>query len=273
MEDLARIEAKLGSFAELGDLIGALRSMAASRAREAQEAFAGAQSYRTTVGSAIAAVLPLARSRATPERGGRALIVVTSENGFVGGYNNRLVDRAEVERADGERLVIVGRRGQVSASERGLLVDLAFAMTARAEGVTAVARRIAAGIGEAGKVRILHAEHRPQASSEIALRQTLPLAATQFEADTPPVSPLLHLAPDRLLDQLSREYVFAEIAAALMESLAAENTARLRTMDAASRNIEDRLDGLRRQERAARQEETTADMLDVVIGAEAVSRA
>jgi hypothetical protein len=38
MEQLSRIEARLESLGELGDLVGALRSMAASRVREAQEA-------------------------------------------------------------------------------------------------------------------------------------------------------------------------------------------------------------------------------------------
>jgi F-type H+-transporting ATPase subunit gamma len=42
-------------------------------------------------------------------------------------------------------------------------------------------------------------------------------------------------------------------------------------MDAAARNIEKKLDRLRRDERVARQEKTTADMLDVVTGAEAVN--
>ena len=65
----------------------------------------------------------------------------------------------------------------------------------------------------------------------------------------------------------------AEIAIALMESPASENTARFRTMDVASRNFDDRLKKLTVEERAARQEETTSDMLDVVTGAEALKNA
>lgn len=65
----------------------------------------------------------------------------------------------------------------------------------------------------------------------------------------------------------------AEIAIALMESPASENTARFRTMDVASRNFDDRLKKLTVEECAARQEETTSDMLDVVTGAEALKNA
>ena len=64
--------------------------------------------------------------------------------------------------------------------------------------------------------------------------------------------------------------LFAEVADALMDSLASENAARLRTMDAASRNIDGKLERLQRDAHVARQEEMTADMLDVVTGAEAI---
>jgi len=83
---------------------------------------------------------------------------------------------------------------------------------------------------------------------------------------------LHHLPAAQLMRALADEYLFAEIAKALMESLASENGARLHTMDAAARHIDDKLDHLHRNERVARQEKTTADMLDVVTGAEAVAR-
>jgi F-type H+-transporting ATPase subunit gamma len=69
---------------------------------------------------------------------------------------------------------------------------------------------------------------------------------------------------------LSSEYLFAEVADALMDSLASENAARLRTMSGASRNIDEKLDRLHRNEHVARQEEMTADMLEIVTGAEAI---
>lgn len=271
MEQLSRIETRLASLSELGELVGALRSMAASRAQEAQEAFAGTRAYRETVAGAIASVAASFPAAETEEGGGRALIVLTSENGFVGGFNNRLVEKAAQLLQTGERLILVGRRGQVAASERGLTFTTVFGMTSRAGGVTALARRIAAQVEGTGAVRILHAEHRPGTAFKIAERMVLPLEPARPSARQAPQPPIIQVPPARLLRQLSWEYLFAELAAALMESLASENGERLRTMDAASRNIEDRLDKLRREERAARQEETTADMLDVVVGAEAVN--
>jgi len=282
MEQLARIEAHLHSLQELGELVGALRSMAAARAREAQEAFEGTRAYSSIVGRAIAGIAPLlvqdgpagGRAAGPDSADGPAprdaLVLVTSENGFVGGFNTALVERSAALRRTDERLVVAGRRGQIAAAERGIAPDHAFAMTSRVKGVTALARGIAERIAGARRVRLVYACYRPGGAFEVTERQVLPLDAADFAAPAPD-RPLHHLPPGALMSELAEEHLFAEIAHALMESLAAENGARLGTMDAAARNIEKKLDRLRRDERVARQEKTTADMLDVVTGAEAVN--
>jgi F-type H+-transporting ATPase subunit gamma len=73
-----------------------------------------------------------------------------------------------------------------------------------------------------------------------------------------------------LLQRLASEYLFAELTRAVMESLASENGARLRVMEAADRNTGDKLEGLRRSENALRQEAITSELLDVVTGSEAI---
>lgn len=273
MEELSRIKARLESLSELGELVGALRSMAASRAREALEAFGGTRGYRDVVERAIAEVSLLVPEgsdtflRSGNER--RILLVVTSENGFVGVFNSRLLDRAMELREPDEELVIVGRRGQIMAAERGIRDAVCFPMTARVPGITTLARRIAARLSDTGSARIVFARHQPGAAFDVDTSVVLPLP--DMSARRGRAEPVIHLPPGELLSRLASEYLFAEIAHALMESLASENDSRMRAMDSASRNIEDRLDGLRRDERVARQEKTTTEMLDVVTGAEAVN--
>jgi F-type H+-transporting ATPase subunit gamma len=141
-------------------------------------------------------------------------------------------------------------------------------MTSRAAGVTRLARRISGRLSSLSSARIVHAHYTGGAESEPRVKPVLPLARPK--GDGRGDAPLHHLPPDRLMAALASEYLFAEVADTLMDSLASENAARLRTMDAASRNIDDRLDRLRRDAHVARQEEMTADMLDVVTGAEAI---
>jgi F-type H+-transporting ATPase subunit gamma len=270
VEELSRIKTRIESLEDLGELVNALRTMAASRAREAQEAFAGTRAYCAIIEKAIAETELLAPDTAwAPEGGDDVLLVVTSENGFVGGFNNHLIDQAMNDLRENEKLVIVGLRGQITATERGLTDFLSFGMTSRAAGVTTLARRIAAEISKVSKARLVFARHGTLSDSDIETRTVLPIEA--LPAAKPDLPPLTHLPPSELLNSLSEEYLFAELAHALMESLASENAARLRTMQAASRNIDDKLETLQRDERVAQQEKTTTEMLEVVVGAEAVN--
>lgn len=270
MAELARIEARLESLEQLGVLVSAMRSMAAVRAREAQEALTGTEAFTTTIRKAIERLGPAATAASKEETGRPVLVAITSENGFVGGFNSHVMEQVRDSRADDETLVLIGRRGQILAREMRVRPDIALPMTSRVSGVTQLARRIGKSLNGVTRARLVFAQHRESGTFSARHRQVLPLdpVLAQFNDSA---RPLHHLPVADLLDRLAAEYLFAEIAHALMESLLCEHNARLLTMDAASRNIDARFDKLRREERMARQEQTTSDMLDVIVGSEAVN--
>lgn len=271
MNEMSRIKARLESLGELGDLVGALRSMAASRAREAQEASVGTRSFRDVIARAMAEVSLLRPAETTAPvqtENRQILLVIASENGFVGLFNSRLIETSLELRTPEEEVFIIGRRGQIMASEHGLNDAVPVPMTLRAQGITALARRIVGRISGAASVRIVFMQHEQGTSFNTTVRRVLPHGDMRESAGQ--TVPVVHMEPGALLLRLSSEYLFAEIAVALMESLASENAARMRAMDAAVRNIDERIEALHRDERVARQEKTTTEMLDVVTGAEAV---
>lgn len=272
MEHLAKVKARLTSLTELHDLVGALRSMTASQAKEAQRAISGTEGYARVVEHAIAAAAQLASGdRPDPPGGGRpVLIAVCAEHGFVGGFDVAILTRVQAIRAPGEELILVGSRGLLRAQEMRIGCEGSHRMTSRVAGIPALARSICKGLETASRVRAVFAAPRAGARFEVMERVILPLSPRLLEADNLPEPPLHHLAPEALLLQLASEYLFAEVARALMESLASESNARLSTMDAAARNIDDRLEKLQHELRRIRQEEITADLLDVVTGTEAV---
>jgi F-type H+-transporting ATPase subunit gamma len=268
--EFARIEARLESLGQLGELVGALRSMAASRAREAQAALNGTEAFRATVNRAISSLFTCDVSPPPGENGKPVLVVITSENGFVGGFNTRIMERVRDLKDAEEALFLIGRRGQIWAREFNLSVDQAMPMTSRADGVTQLARRISARLVGMSRVRIIFALHQKNGAFDVHDKDVLPLMPALIGDDLAK-EPLHHLPTTELLEQLASEYLFAEIAQACMESLVSEHSARLITMDSASRNIDERFENLRQRERIARQEQTTADMLDVIVGSEAVN--
>jgi F-type H+-transporting ATPase subunit gamma len=274
MEDLSRIKARLESLDELGELVRALRSMAASRAREAQGAFAGTQAYLAVIERAIGDVMLLSskgpRDIAPSAATKSAIIVITSDNGFVGLFNSRMIERALELRTPCDDLVIVGRRGQSEASERDVRDAIGFSMASRVQDIAGLARRIMARLSGVNRVRIVFARHRPGTGFDPTVKEVLPYKPDLRDSDIAP--PLVHLPADQLLERMAPEYLFAEISHTLMESLASENGIRMRAMDMASRNIDNRVSKLRHDADAARQEATTTEMLDVVTGAEAVEQ-
>lgn len=285
MERLDRIHARIVSIEELYEIVTAMRSIAATRVQQAQGALGGIRKYVGTVADAIAECTALLAEQGVVvqtgeiERGGRRVVVFCSEHGFAGAFNERLLDAAGALLADDAgSLLMVGGRGSLAAEERSMSLAAALPMATHVDGVLETARRAAAelyaGI-EAGEVRqidVVYAPYEPGRAFRTETLSLLPLDLGPFAARPPSVPPICNLAPQELADKLVGEFVLAELTRTAMESLASENNARLRAMETARRNIEDRLEELRLQERRLRQEQITSETLDVVTGAEALLR-
>ncbi len=76
---------------------------------------------------------------------------------------------------------------------------------------------------------------------------------------------------DNLFSALIRQYLFVYLYRAFAESLASENASRLSSMQAAQKNIEERLTELNSQHRHQRQSSITSELLDIVSGFEALN--
>ena len=76
---------------------------------------------------------------------------------------------------------------------------------------------------------------------------------------------------DDLFSALVRQYLFVSLYRAFAESLKSENSSRLSSMQAAQKNIEERLTELNSQHRHQRQSSITSELLDIVSGFEALN--
>jgi F-type H+-transporting ATPase subunit gamma len=74
-----------------------------------------------------------------------------------------------------------------------------------------------------------------------------------------------------LFSALIREYYFVSLYRTLAESLSSENAARLAAMQAAEKNIEDKLNDLKLEHNLLRQTSITEELQDIIAGAEALS--
>jgi F-type H+-transporting ATPase subunit gamma len=70
-----------------------------------------------------------------------------------------------------------------------------------------------------------------------------------------------------LLARLAEEYIFAELCEAALTAFAAENEARVAAMSSAKGNLENMRSDLQALERQIRQEEITAEVVELANGA------
>jgi F-type H+-transporting ATPase subunit gamma len=279
-ERLEEVEARLAGLRELQGLVNAMRLVAATRVQQAQASLPALRAYAAVVGGALAEGIslvppPVAQERRALSRVRRGLILFCAEHGFAGAFSRRIVDAGVRSAGPSPAFFVVGTRGVAAAREAGLRPAWASPMATQIGAVTETARRIAEELyrrfsaGEVVAVEMLFARFEAGARSSVVRQALLPVDLAAFPV--PSVSrspPLTNLEPRRLLERLVEEYFFAELARAAMESFASENGARLATMQSARENIDRSVGDLEGAQRRLRQELITAEILEIVTGAE-----
>jgi F-type H+-transporting ATPase subunit gamma len=278
---LAEIETHIAGVSELLDIVGAMRSLASMRVREAHRALPGVRRYAETMAAAIGSVLLLIpeagfATRAAPGR--RAFVLCMAEHGFVGGFNARVLDAAERQLDRDDTLFVLGSRGAALAQERRWRNVQAHPMATRPEGVPESLRPLTVLLyrsivrSDIACVDAMFARHRQDGAATIERRRLLPLDLACLAPQQPRMPPLCNLAPELLFEKLVADYLFALLTEAAVESLASENAARFAAMGSAHDNVSKKLEELRQDARQARQSEITTELLDLVTGAEAYDR-
>lgn len=279
MTRLAEIEAHISSMGELLDIVGAMRSLAGMRMQEAQRTLPGIRRYAESVASGIADTLllmeePGPRPHAPRER--LALVLCTAEHGFVGGFNERLVEAAQALLGPSDLLFVLGSRGAVLAFERGRPPRWTHPMATRCAAAPETIQRLLAELygriaqGRIARVEVIYARYAQGGAASIERRLLLPLDMASLKAKQPHQPPLHDLNPVALHEKLMVEYVFALLTEAAVESIASENAARLAAMESAHDNVSRKLEALHRDARQARQFEITSEVLELVAAAKAL---
>jgi F-type H+-transporting ATPase subunit gamma len=284
MARAAEITAQITSLKELTDIIGAIRAMAAAQMRQSLRTLDAVRDYTEIIRQALAeaeALIPDDGEDGVgrPARSDPGLVVFYAEHGFCGAFNEPLI-RAASEAARREsnlHLIFVGTRGAQRAAEHGLEADMTLAMASHSGGVAAVVRRLAAELYRmfiAQTISSLDVLYTREASGQQGKLQSLrllPLETTPPADTRGAIPPLVNMNARELRDVLASEYMFAILEAAAVESFASENASRFRTMEAAHENVARKSSELQRLAHRMRQETVTAEILEIISGAEAMN--
>lgn len=226
-------------------------------------------------------------------------VLLTSDQGLCGQFNDRIVTyalqqvgaenhrsrpaaRRQKPLTGAERQwIAVGMRGweRLEAAGENIVTQLDAPSSVEAIPQAVNAAFLALddylSSGSAGRLVVIH--NRPDAGSTFTEHnlQLMPFQPSRW-ARLPAGEPGWHtlpgasLPPEQLLPLLMREQVFIDLFQAFTQSFAAENAARLASMQNAADNIDEHLADLEAQYRRERQDAITDELMDIMGGVEAV---
>lgn len=273
-ERLADIGARIDGVRQLGAVVNAMRGIAAARVQQARSQLVAIDSYAATIAIAVGralALIPAAGPGAAHRSSRTALVLFCAEQGFAGAFSERVLDAVGGDLATSE-LFLIGTRGDVAAAERGVDAGWKSAMPSHSPGIPKLADRIAEALytriatGEIDRLDAVFGQWRPGHGIHVERRRLFPFDMTAFPRPTDANAPLLNLAPAALLSALTADYMHAQLCQAALHAFAAENEARMEAMAAARNQIERQLSSLRATQRLVRQEEITAEIIELAAG-------
>jgi F-type H+-transporting ATPase subunit gamma len=97
-------------------------------------------------------------------------------------------------------------------------------------------------------------------------RRLFPFDLEAFAPPAHPAAPLMNPRPGAHIRDLAFDFLHAQLCDAALNAFAAENEARVETMAAARREIDRQLDELRATQRLVRQDEITAEIVELAAG-------
>jgi F-type H+-transporting ATPase subunit gamma len=271
---LADITARIGGIRQLGAVMNAMRGIAAARAQQARNQLVAVDSYAKTIGLAIGRTLVFLPPAGPPQAHlaiRPALVVFCAEQGFAGAFSERVLASVHGDLGKCE-LFLIGTRGRAAIAEKGIVAGWESAMPSHSPGIPRLADRVVEALyvriasGEIDALDVVFSRWSPGAGADVTRQRLFPFDTTVFPKSINANPPLLNLGPDILIRALAADYMHAQLCRAGLHAFAAENQARMEAMAAARQQVERQLSQLQARQRLVRQEEITAEVIELAAG-------
>ena len=220
--------------------------------------------------------------------GKKAIIVITSNRGLAGGYNNNIIKLVSSNFDTDDCLVYaVGKKGKDGLERRGYTIAGEYSeimnepLYADAADITKVLLT-AFEKGEVSDIYMAYTVFKNTVVHIPTLLHLLPVVTDSVKENFEETSGLeekrgpravMDYSPneEEVLDAIVPKYISSIIFGALGQALAAENGARMNAMDNATNNAAELIDKLSLQYNRARQGAITQELTEIVAGANAIS--
>ena len=290
MASLRDIRKRIKSVQNTAKITNAMKMVAASKLRRAQEAVESARPYSTKLVRLLSDVSVRAEREGEPphpllerrEPKKVELLVMTSDRGLCGGFNSNITRHAErfrweqAEKHHEIRLSSIGRKGtehfkrkqlEMRHAYTGVFDDLTYSRAAD------IAKELANYYvqEELDAIYLLYNEFKSAISQKVTVMQLLPIEPVEVDPADAVIE--FEFEPNKrgILDELLPRYLATELYQALLESTASEHGARMTAMENATRNAKEMIEKLTLQFNRARQAAITTELMEIIAGAEALN--
>ena len=294
MQTLEGIRRSIETATELGSVVRTMKGIAAANIRQFEGAVESLGEYGRAVELGFQTLLETRPQRlvATAEADATRLgaVVFGSDQGMCGRFNQLAADHAasEIGRlgfgADRRTVLVVGSRIGPLLEMSGIETAGELAPATSLAGVSSLVADVLVRVeewrshGAADRVLLIYNEALGGASYRPRTEQLFPVDLEwlrSLEGREWPSRrlPMYTVEWETLFASLIREHFYIAIFRAAAESMASENASRLASMQAAERNIDERLEELGMRYRLRRQSSITEEILDIISGFEALGPA
>ena len=293
MPNLKELKNRISSVKSTRKITSAMKMVAASKLRRAQELAESSRVYADRLSFILSSLAGNTKNSSDlPEiLTGREnskislLIINSSDRGLCGGFNSNLFRNAknwiseQQEKGKSVKIITVGKKASSFYRKTDLDVIANFDDLNSNDKQLQVSEEIKNKImelfenNEIDEVSILFNKFISVITQEPTYQSLIPLSNEEVDEDVTDTSnAVFEFEPDKneLLEYLVPRNFLTQIYRSVLESSASEHAARMTSMDNATRNAGDMIDGLTLTYNRTRQAFITKELIEIISGAEAV---
>ena len=282
MSSLREIKDHIGSVKSTLKITSAMKLVASSKLRKAQNAIESMRPYEEALGYALSAAKstahPVDVKRTEPEEdekvsvGKTAVVTISSNSSLCGGFNSNVIKKTltEICKAGDTVIFALGRKVADAVKKAGVPSEGDFSdMVAHPSygAVSALADELSRRFisGEFSSVILVYTHFISTSRQEVVAERYLPFEALETEM-TYPEDYIVEPSPEEAVEYLTPLVLGLKLYAAVLDSAASEHSARTIAMQTATDNGNDLLSELTLEYNKGRQQKITAEILDLIGG-------
>ena len=214
------------------------------------------------------------------KEGKKAIIVISSNRGLAGGYNNNIARLVETSFSKEEALIYaIGKKAKDTLERRGyeilgeyneVILDPMY------QDAVDITKKLLSDYeeGKISEIYVVYTHFKNTVVHVPTLKKLLPISLDESKKEgvEEKTTLLMNYAPneEEVLEAIVPKYISAIIYGSLQQAIASENGARMNAMENATNNADELIDKLLLRYNRARQGAITQELTEIVAGANAI---